>query len=171
MKFKVLKGTKLFDELNKVQEELAAAHRASKVIVKELGFKEWHKQSFCLGGGISAFRSKTKPDGYAFAYADRDREAIFPKKTKANKEILERIKNLPIIDYDRLNKLIKFDWRKSMKGNGKGGLHTSFAPGIAWRKEAVVLDIDEAYDDTYKPIKDMIEITTSEFKKLWNAKK
>jgi hypothetical protein len=170
MKFKVLKGTKLFDILDKIGDDCMVATREARKIVEELGFEKWRQQTFCLAGGISAFHApKGKPDGYVYAYSNRDRTAVLPKKIKSNKELLERIEKLPEVKYEALNKPLNYDGFKSDKFNERGAKYISMAPGIVWRKNYILLDMHDYID--YKPVKDMIEITTSEYKKLYNNKK
>lgn len=165
MKFKVKKETELYNEFIKVKKEIRDARKEARDLVKTMGFDEYYEKSFCLAGGISAVRAKSeKPVNYAYAFGTRDKEAIIPKKIKANKEILQRIENLPTVSYERINDLINYDGRRSIEITERGGKRISFIPGVTFKEDHILIDVPEFVE--YEPIKDMIEITTSEYKTL-----
>jgi hypothetical protein len=174
MKYKVEKGTKLFEKLDALGDRMMEVNKAAFTLVKEMGFKEFHTAGtgFVFAGGISAVRSKTKPEGYVYAFGPSEREAFFPKKNKANKELLAKIEALPIIKADELNTLVNFDpFADTPAVTRTGGRNISFHPGISWGKEYILIEVSHHYEESYKPAKDMIEITTSEYQKLHNSKK
>lgn len=170
MKFKVLKGTKLFDQLTKVGEDIREADNTAYKLGKELGYKSIRGGRHVLGGGISAFQSSELPKGWKYAYPKSDREAVFPMNKKVNKELLDRIAALPKVEHEALNKILKFDpWKHNDKAyNGDGSFKIQWYPGIQWKDEYVLLDVSEYM--VYKPVKDMIEILESEYEKLSKAK-
>lgn len=151
MKFKVLKGTPLFDKLTNLKKEIDAANNAARDLVKELGYENYCKSLFDVAGGISAIIiPEGKPAGWRFSFNDRQpAHAYFPSSIKANKELLERIKKLPIVSTQKLNSLINYGSPFS-------------TPGISWRKNYILISTR----NEYKPVKDMVEILESEYKKL-----
>lgn len=170
MKFKIMKGTPLFDKLREVGDKMKAANKEAYALCTELGFKQMRPESMVLAGGISSLYAKTKPEGYAFAFnPSKSPNDFFPKRNKANKEIIERIKALPKVEHEELNNPIKYDGWKSNKYNERGsGKHVSLHPGISWHKNFILISVAEYID--YKPVKDMIEITVTEYKKLEKEK-
>lgn len=168
MRFKIVKTSPLFSKLQELSAKITKVEAASRALVKKMGFKEFRPQSFVLAGGISAVASATKIEGYAYAFGPKSQHELFPKKIKANKELLDEINNLPVVEYEELNNILKYDGRKSNEGNGRGGLRISLHPGIVFKKNVVLVDTADYVD--YKPITGMKEITTSEYNKL-NARK
>lgn len=159
MKFKVLKGTPLFDKLNSLGEEMTEYNKAAFDLVKKLGYTRMRGKSNVLAGGISSIEIKGgKPVGWRNAYSGV-RDEYFPAKLKANKMLLAEIDALPVVEYDDLNKILNFDWRTSSSRN------ISFHPGIHWGKKEILIDVSRHYT-SYKPVKGMIEILESEYMKL-----
>lgn len=168
MKYKIEKGTPLFTKLDNLGEQIRKVNKQACDLVKEMGFSNFHpKGNFILAGGISAVHADKKPKDYAFAYGSSEPNAFFPRKIKTNKELLAKINALPTIDASALNDLVNFDpFTDSSDITPTGGRRISFHPGIAWKKKYILIDIANYYEDSYKPAKHMIEITTAEFKKL-----
>lgn len=170
MKFKVLKGTELFDKFQALQTKMKLCNKASFNLIEELGFKEAYGKSFVLSGGfygLIPIDGKTKPDGYSWAFNDRQGNAVMPSKNlKKNKEILDKIKNLPVVEYSELNKLVTYKDEMSKRPSGKGnGTSINFCPEVHWKEKFILIDIPD-YSGKYKPPKDMIEILESEYQKL-----
>lgn len=168
MRFKIKKGTELFKTLDALGNKVVAVEKEAGKLTKKLGFKQYMRKRFVLAGGIIAFHSTEKPANYAYAFGSSDREAIFPKKIKANKEILELIESLPVVNYSELNRPLKYDGFKTTQFTATGGKHISMRPGVVWKKNVILIDVPEYIK--YKPVKDMIEITFSEFEKLRKGK-
>jgi len=167
MKYKVVKGTKLFDELWSIQKQMQSCHDEVKKIADTIPEADgFSKRSHCLAGGIAAFHFKEysmgAPDGW------RKMEKGFtpwfmPKSSdKRNKELLSRISKLPVIDYEAINDLLGFNFHIT------GEMQIWYAPIVEWRKKYVLIEMPS--DRKYKPKDGMIEILDSEFIKLSKAK-
>lgn len=164
MKYKILKGTDSFKQLTLLQQKINAANDKSKELVNELGAKEFCYSSnwYVLAGGLAGIRFPEKPIGWKRVFKDHYRDMYFPQRNLvANKELLEKIKNLPLVETDELNKIVGFE-EQSYPKNGKS-IHV-IAPVISFRDEHILMSINENL--IYKPLPDMIEITTSEYKAL-----
>jgi len=156
MKFKVLKGSDLYKKLDAVRKRIAECNNAALDLVNKLGYKKLRGKTSVLAGGISSIEILGgKPEGWRDNYWGV-RNEYFPKKNKANKELLASIDALPIVEYDELNNILNFNWHASETR------HISFHPGIYWRKKEILISVSENYNN-YKPVKGMIEILESEF--------
>lgn len=167
MKFRVNKGTKLFDQLVAVGEQIRDANNAAVKFGKSLGFSAIRIGGHVLAGGISSFQSETVPDGFI----QKNGDGVFPRKNlKKNKEVLAQIEALPKVEHSVLNKVLKFDpFNSNEKAqNGNGSFKIQWYPHVAWKSEYVLVEVAEYMN--YKPLKDMIEITASEYEKLSKKK-
>lgn len=168
MKFKVLKGTPLFDQLTVIEKKIDSCNKATRLLVERLGFKQFYKKNFVLAGGfygLIPLDGKTKPDGYSWAFNDRTGNAVMPAKRKANAEILAEIKALPTVEYDELNKVLNYDDSISRRPGSSHGVVTSFCPGVVWKKNFILVNVP-VYSGKYKPPVGMVEILESEYTKL-----
>lgn len=163
MKFKVEKKSKLLSDLIALRTNMFAANKSAFALAKQIGFSKIRIRSMVLAGGISSFHAENKPVGFGYTYSSKEPTDFFPKKLKVNKDILQKINDLPVVQHDALNKLIKYDGFKMRVGK-----KISFHPGFAFTKNTVLFDMDDDLD--YKPVKGMVEITTSEYKKLLEVK-
>lgn len=66
MKFKVQKGTPLFEKLWEVQNKIQAAKESAVDFLKEKGLDsdEYYKKPYVMAGGIGAVSFPEKPDGW-----------------------------------------------------------------------------------------------------------
>lgn len=168
MKFKILKGTALFEKFIALQTEMKRCNDITKATVNEMGYgTQWYKPHGSIAGGIVGFIIPSgKPTGWANAFTPNEKDAYMPKKIKANADLLKRIKELPVVTTEDFNKIIKYDWRKACgEKEGMGRRTVSYSPGFSVKDEYVLIDVSEAAPK-YKPIKDMVEITVSEYNKL-----
>lgn len=166
MKFKVSKSSPLFKKLESIKLKVKEADKAATTLASSLGFNEHYPKRFVLAGGIEAFHKAgiSKPDGFAYAYGAKNKEAFFPKKTKANKELLDKIAALPVVENHELNSILKFNGNKSKEFTKTGGRRVCFHPEVHFGKGYFLIGIPEYID--YKPVKGMTEITTSQYHKL-----
>jgi hypothetical protein len=159
MKFRVNKGTRLYDSLVEISEEANRCQNEAAKLVKKLGYRRHRQKSMVLAGGISSIEIPgTPPPGWRKAYAGKVEGEYFPSRRKQNKELLDKIATLPVIEYSRLNGLIKFDPYNS-KNN-----RVCFHPAIAQNKNFFLISIPSYM--RYKPVKHMTEILESEYEKL-----
>jgi hypothetical protein len=156
MKFRVNKGTPLFDKLILLQEKMWDCNNAAYDLVKKMGYKRMRGRGMVLAGGISTIEILGgKPEGWRDNTYGVSNE-YFPKKNKQNKEILAKIKALPVVEYRELNDLVNFDMHDT-KSN-----RISFHPEIIWGDDAILIGISSQYEN-YKPVKGMVEILESEY--------
>lgn len=162
MKFKILKATKLFKLLIELQNEMKRCNKLAYDITESLGYKSMRGKFGTLAGGISSIVIEDKkPNNWR--KCNTGSKEYFPMKRKANEDLLNKISALPVVEYDDLNKLVKFD------PFDREGRHINFHPGISWHKNYVLISISDYYT-RYKPVKDMIEILESEYNKLSTPK-
>lgn len=162
MKFKVLKGTELFNQLTAINKRMYAAKDAADKLTASLPFKvvDTATRGYNLAGGIDAFHC---PDGCpeGWKVVGESWQNLYYPKVKGNKDLLAKISALPLIKYDDINELINF---RPQGYTTPAGLAWAKGPGIVWAKTYVLIETSEGLP--YKPVPDMIEITVSEFDKL-----
>lgn len=171
MYYIVKSKSKLFNQLQELSKNMKSANNAAFKLAKEMGFSEIHTEFDSLAGGISAVCANKKPDGYCYAFGSKHNKAFFPKKINANKEILKKIAELPVIKNDVLNKIIKYDGfntKKDAAAGRNGGRRISLRPGISFDKNCVLIEIPDYIK--YQPVDGMQEILASKFKTLWDKK-
>lgn len=168
MKFKVLAGTELFNNLLVIKEEIDSVRAASKKIWEKIeGCEGISENNHHLAGGIRAFSFKQYMskkdclDGWRLLEKGYSHWA-FPKSSdKSNKQLLADIAALPVVESDRLKELLKYGNYGYCSG---GGLGFSSVPGIGWFDGYILIQCPESIE--YTPVEGMIEITVSEFNKL-----
>jgi hypothetical protein len=163
MFYKILPGSPLFDRLTKLKEKMYECNNKALDFAKnEMGYSTIRGGHHVLAGGISAIQSKDKPKGYKAAYKGRDVEAWFPADTTKNAELLARIKALPVVEHEDLNKLVKYDsWSANETDN-----RICFYPATHFSAKYILMKFPD-FVTNYKPTKDMIEITNLEYDKLF----
>ena len=165
MKFKIEKGTGLFEAFLVLKERIRITNAQAFEVVEELGLTRYCPELYCLAGGISAFViddfTQFKRKNWAAINARKYSNFFFPKKIKANEALLAKIKALPKLQYNELNDLIQF------KAGSTTILGWALHPGVIWRDDFVLIDTTEG--QIYEPVADMIEILESEYIRLKNA--
>jgi len=156
MKFKVLKGTETYNKLQAFQEKSKELRKIALDFANSLGFEEYIENQKHRAGGISAFVSREKKEGYKQVFTRHRSNLIFPKTTKANKELIAKIEALPVITDDEYNSIIGF------KSDFYG---LQFIRAFGYRrvniKDCYLIDLSGVTKYTPKP--DMIEILESEY--------
>ena len=152
MKFKVNKGTKLFNELIAVLKKMDQCHHAAWEIVEEVGATSYRGSYWRIGGGITALGFKKQPEGYR---KEEGYNSYFPKKIKVNKELLAKIDALPTVTFEDINTPLKFDFPQHI-GNKMVNV-----PEVLFRKDHVLINVKD--ECTYTPVEGMIEILGSEW--------
>jgi hypothetical protein len=181
MFYKINPGSKLHEQLKHLQIQIQEAHTTThdfvfKTMLEKYGIKVLEYQSarfnaigdsfYCntAAGGVVSFLIKEKPNGWK-NYG----QGYFPKNTKANKELLEEIHALPFIEYEAVNKIIGFktayddDSSRMLRTPGRKLATMENAPHVICFSDWVI-------PKHYKPKKEMIEITKSEYDKIAKSK-
>jgi hypothetical protein len=160
MKYKILKGTETFGKLHELNSKMKKCEAAASSLAIELGGSKDGKRLSrgldCIAGGLAGIEMKTKLEGWR--YASKNHYGFYyPRRIKQNKEVLDRIENLPVLTYNDLNEIVSFDQQAS-------GMRWFNCPGVDWRDEYILLHIDN--DCYFTPNADMVEILESEYIKL-----
>jgi len=155
MYYKVKSKTETFEEFDFLFKRIKKVNNIALALAKKLGFSKI-ATSRNLAGGINAFYSVKKPDGYR--QVGKDYQCLYFPKVAHNKELLKKIEDLPIIKKSELNKII--DFKETFTGK-----HFISSFGIAKRNNHFLLDIDKECDFTVN--KDMTEILESEYNELF----
>lgn len=163
MKFKVLKGTDLFKKLDDFRKEMVRCNKLAFDIVEELGYKQMRGKYNTIAGGISSIVIDGTPPAN---WKQVGYKEYFPMKRKVNKELLDRIAKLPVVDGDDLNKILKYN---PFNRKDPDDRRMSFHPGINWGDAYILIDVSNG--NNYKQLPDMIEILDSEFSTLTQALK
>jgi hypothetical protein len=155
----VTEKSPIYGKLQDLRKKMKSASKASLDLAKKHGFPKVRPLRLKLAGGISSFGGKKKPENFAFAFGSKYPDDFFPKKLKKNKDLLQEIAALPIVEYDEVNTIVNFDDRKHVKEG-----FWVFCPGFSFHKDFVLFHFSATVNDSYKPVKGMKEITHSEFK-------
>ena len=149
-----------------IVEKIKKANSAALEIVKELG-ADAHRPSnspWISHGGISSFVFYHEPENKSIWKIIGKNEYFISKKTKEGTALLRRIKILPIVEIDELNKCI--------------GMETM--SDSHWRSIGFHADDDEKIKFFGFKLKeewkinvpaDCTEVTTKNFNKIFNIKK
>jgi hypothetical protein len=158
MKFKVIEGTQTFENFNTFFENSKRVNKQALDIANKLGFEEFVTARE-VSGGISAFVSKEKIDGYKQVYKKHGNNFWFPKSTKENKELINQIGALPVITEEEFNSIIGFE--PEFVGNR---FVRRYSLSFSEKGNCYLVDTSVARD--FKPSEDLIEVLESEFNKL-----
>lgn len=157
MKFKTKRnsgtGKKFTALLKKIEEGQIIASNLSK----ELGYCKWRTSNWNPFGGVSSvvFKDKEKVDKSIWKNVNASDNEWLPRlNTKLGKVINEKLKSVPVISNDELNKCANF------KGDPFQRIGVSFI-----NKEYIGFIIKENWE--YKAPKDCEEITVTEWNKLF----
>lgn len=167
MKYKVLKGTDLFDKLWSIQKKMQSCQDEAQKIVNTIPEADGSsKRSHCLAGGIAAFHFKkgwtNAPDGWRKMEKGWTQWFMPKSSDKKNKELLKKISELPVLGYEIINDLLNFHFYVTEE------LQVWHCPIVEWRSKYVLIEVPN--DKKYKPLDGMIEIMDSEYIKLSKAK-
>ena len=166
MKFKVEKGTELFDKLVSVKDKMDKAQTAAEKLGKELGGEAVYSRRYInVAGGIDAIRFAytTEPDKELWMKPDRHNSPrlFYPRSSKkANKQnqpIHDKIRALPVVTEDEYNDIIGFKYHWV-------GLRNYRTYNLFIYDTYAIIETGEGAD--YKPIEGMVEILESEYYKL-----
>lgn len=158
MKYKIVKGSALFEQLTILFQRIEVCRKATHDLVDEFGVTEWvGTDRGSLAGGITGFKMESMPEGWKRVYSQQYHNAYFPKSIPKNKALLNRIYALPTLDKVALNSIVGY------KPQWVGFTHHR-AVGIKFGYDLHLVQVAEGCK--YTPPKGMEEITVSEFNRL-----
>lgn len=155
MKFKVLKTSKIGNNITNILKKADECREAQIKLSKELGFKSWRGGYWSAWGGISCVFFDNTPDTKLWKKQD---DGWFPKlNSKAGKELGKKFDELPRVSRRELNDTIDF----KEPGFEKIGLNWSNDNyyGVMAQDDWGIVSNDE-----------LIEITNTEFNLLFKSK-
>lgn len=175
MKYKILKGTATYGQLEALWKRMMAADRAAYKLVQDIrkvmglpykGSKHTYaSQNDLLAGGIMAIGFDTKPDGWKVV-GEPWQKLFAPKANQ--KELWDRIKVLPKLQLHELNDIVGFKKGVSAGNDLSWVIHR--APGMEWVDGAFLMEVPSACKYT-PPNADIVEILESEYRRLSEEKK
>jgi len=165
MKFIIKKGSKVYDQLRELEKKIIAAKKAAQKLRKELGAEDLATNSDHIAGGIDALQFQKQPDGYRKVGQPWQR-LYYPKADylKKNKELAKKLRELPVVEAEELNDIVKFDGMQMLEGDGAALLTIVKCVGITCGKDYILMNTHEGAK--YKPIPGIVEIKESEFQKM-----
>src|ERR1035437_3660461 len=159
MKYKVLKGTALFDKLIAIVDQINKCNQAALDLALSQGAVGLATLGNNRGGGIDAFRFKEEPDMLLWKQMDkhRYRDLYSPRANKKNNDLFSQIQALPRIGYPEYNAVIGYEsqWIGI-------SLHQSY--GLFQDDDFFLIELSDEVN--YTPVADMTEILSSEYKTL-----
>jgi hypothetical protein len=163
MKFKIEKGTETYRKLMALKKRMEGARKAVNEVLDELGAKRYTPAYGAMVGGISGVELAAKPEGWVRVGGGNSR--IYYPSVK-NTAMRERLKALPTVSHDALNRIVGFKRHDHIDEDG--GVWRRFnCPGIQFVQDAVLLDTGKA---KYTPPNgDIVEILESEYNRLAEA--
>lgn len=165
MKYKVVKGTPLFDQLQALAQRCIDANAAADDLAKSLGAEaSYSRATKNRAGGVDAFRFDygKEPDPALWTQPDRhnNKQMFYPragKKYAVNQPLHDQIAALPIVSFQEFNEAIGFE----RQWVGLSLVHCyTLCPG----RDVVLIDTGDEAD--YTPVEGMQEILVSEFRAL-----
>lgn len=173
MKFKILKGTELYQRFLDFFEKVKIVNKQTRDLVKELTKKSGHEdleyasfRGFAIYGGISAISFKDNPGKGWKKHKRTDITCYQPdSRTKEGKALQKRFDDLPTINAFELNDVI------FLKDKDGGRMWGNFGFKDFLKKGFILIDMPESVTyDWYKPHQDLIEITEKEYYELSKKK-
>lgn len=159
MKFKIPKGTPLFDTLKEVAKKMKEVNAEAQKIVDEIPDTEGFSPSnHGIAGGIKgiAFKEYSKKKEGWNKMESGVSKWFMPKA--ANKELWAKIRALPVLSKDEVNKPLNFSF--GMFGN----MEIWHTPKIMFKKSAILVQYPDMWKGT--PPADAVEILASEWNKI-----
>ena len=156
MKFKVLKGTVLFQQLEELFIKVNSAHKAALSLIKEIGANSYRPSSWSIGGGISSLAFNEEKDSKMWKKMSYGKFEYMPKtNNKEGRELMNKIHELPMVSWSDLTKLLTTED------------DPFWCPGVVKTDECFLFDISDKH--AKKLNADLIEILNSEYFALKEA--
>lgn len=169
MKYKVLKGTDLFEKFMEWDRKRTKCNDVALDLVHKIAepFGGSEKGEH-LGeghafdaGGISGIALKEKPANWKAVYTKHYNNIYFPMQRKVNADLLKQINDLPKMPTKERNDIIGFQ-----PHFGDHKYYRSY--GISFKEECILIDMDN--EVPFTPVEGMVEILESEYVKLYKSK-
>lgn len=159
MKFKVIKGTSLFNDLTQLNKKMNKVRAAAYKVAKSFnGTGRYATSGNTLAGGIDAIEFNEKPEGWK-SVGNSWQNFYYPKVT--NKEANKAICTLPYLSFDEINNLLNF---KSNAYTTNEGIVWIKCPEVYWFPTYILISLPDKVK--YTPVDGMVEILGSEFNVL-----
>jgi hypothetical protein len=150
MYYKVERGCDLFDELKQVQNEVDTVEKAAHdFVMKITDGKEdakWFGKRGKRAGGIAAisFKKGWQPEGWVVENKCYPNFYRPHARNKAMATVRNEIESLPVVEYDRINKIFRID-RSKLPYVGPLGMRWFSGPGITWKDDIILLKFVEQW--------------------------
>ena len=166
MKFKVLKGTTLFNKLMVLRRDMIAAEQAAADLAAEFGSDTFiaSREFQVIAGGLEGIMMDNKPATWVKAFPKHYPDVYIPAAGKPeNRDILARIAALPVVRSHDYNTIIGF---KPQEIRLEGKLTVTLVSNCSLALKEGMFLIACNPNAEYEPVAGMTEILESEFKKL-----
>ncbi len=157
MKFKIPKGTPLFNAVMEVRKRMDECDAAATALCKEVGAEQHYTDNYYLAGGIAGFRFKTKPEGWK--QVGSHYRVFLPKA--ALKELNARISALPRMNVEEMAKVLKYKTHTGFNGQG---FSLQRLPSMTFLPDVILLSTQDK--NPWKGCQGIIEIMGSEYDAL-----
>ena len=158
MRYKILKGTDLYNQLWALYLRMQEATSQIEQFIKECGYQDFGTSSEYLVGCDAIKIEAGKPEGWNSVGEKYGRYYLPGAKQK---EMRDKIAALPRVGNDELNKIVNFRRQVTV---GDGGINSHKCPGFGISASYALISVALKCD--YTPLPDMIEVLASEFKTL-----
>lgn len=166
MYFKVEPGSTIYDILMDVHEQMKVSKKACKDLSNEVGADGYSSStSTYIAGEINAFHFSSCEQPYQSWRRLQDcwfMPMVSKKHAAANKDILQKLADIPRVNKDILAESLLCKPQGYVSESGGLGFFT--IPNVEWREGVILLTFPTKID--YNPVPGLIEIITSEYKKL-----
>lgn len=162
MKFKVLKGSDLFIQLQALRIEILRCNEATFEFVKSLGHTEFFGSVWDLAGGVSAIViNQDRVHGWKKVFKKRYDNVYYPSDSIKNRQLLHEFKTLPVVTPAQLNSILNYDQNEIIHEDNRMCFH----PRLQYHGDVCSISLPD-FVKGYKPVEGMIEITTSEYNSI-----
>lgn len=156
MKYKILKGTELFDKLSDLNKEIIDAKKKIREYVLSIGGTDFGTNTTYNLVSLDAVKFNEKPEGWRAVGPSWQR---FYQPKSGNKKAWDAINALPGVDIKRLNEIVGYD---QFVGRD---LVIAHRPGVYFGTDEVLIEVAEEME-WYSPLSGMVEISVTEFNEI-----
>ena len=154
-------GSALWLALEKLGKNIATARLAALTLARAQGADNYVAVQPELAGGIEAFHFRVRPAKYHPVFETTLADAYFPDDIPANGHLLDDIRNLPVVKYKDLVKMIGYavQWDELTEAR------VSVTDVIVIKKNVIALALAEV-KTPYRAIGNLREITEAEYEAI-----